>query len=89
MHLGLLLYSTVRFMMSAVFDIAVTTQCAIVHGHCEGASSECSCVDVEGRRYTVLPRVTPHEQHAHHHKDEVIVRATKAIIARFFVVITP
>jgi hypothetical protein len=33
--------------------------------------------------------VTPHEQHAHHHKDEAIVSATKAIIARFFVVVTP
>jgi hypothetical protein len=34
-------------------------------------------------------RVTGHEQHAHHHKDEVIVSATKAIITRFFVVVAP
>jgi hypothetical protein len=29
-------------------------------------------------------RVTGHEQHAHHHKDEVIVTATKALLTRFF-----
>jgi hypothetical protein len=32
-------------------------------------------------------RVTTHEQHAHYNKDKVIVSATKAIIARFFVVV--
>jgi hypothetical protein len=35
------------------------------------------------------PRVTTHEQHAHYNKDKVIVSATQAIIARFFVVVTP
>jgi hypothetical protein len=36
------------------------------------------------------PRGLVHQhQHAHHHKDEAIVSATKAIIARCFVVTTP
>jgi hypothetical protein len=30
----------------------------------------------------------PHKQHAHHHKDEVIVSATKEFITRFFDVVT-
>jgi hypothetical protein len=34
------------------------------------------------------PCVTTHEQHTHHNKDKVIVSATKAIIARFVVVVT-
>ena len=34
------------------------------------------------------PRVTPHEEHAHHHKDKVIVSAIKVIITRFFIVVT-
>jgi hypothetical protein len=32
--------------------------------------------------------LVPHQHHAHYHKDEVIVSATKAMIARFFVVVT-
>jgi hypothetical protein len=34
-------------------------------------------------------RLVPHQQHAHHHKDEVIVSTTEATIAIVFVVATP
>jgi hypothetical protein len=32
-------------------------------------------------------RAMPHEQHNHHHQNEIIVSATKVMITRFFVVI--